>query len=336
MNVGIVRLSSVGDVVHALPLASAFRRGLPGARLSWVAEEREAVLVEGHPDVDLVVRVDTRGWRRLLRRPSSLASAWRALTRAHRELSGLALDVVVDAQGLVKSGTIAAATGAPVRIGFAAGHCREPASALFTNRRVTPPPAARHVVDQYLALLGPVGLGAGAPEFRLPPWPAAARRVDEWLTERGLKPADRLVVVNPGGGRPDKLWPTAAFRAVAAGLAAEPGAHVLVSWGPGERARADAIAAGLDPRVRVAPLTDLPELAAFLGRAALVVAGDTGPLHLAAAAGATCLGLFGPTDAGRNGPYGPRCRALQSPDGTMAGLDPAVVLRAGREMLDAA
>jgi heptosyltransferase-1 len=88
--------------------------------------------------------------------------------------------------------------------------------------------------------------------------------------------------------------------------------------------------------VRLAPLTDIPELAALLRRAALVVAGDTGPLHLAAAAGAACLGLFGPTDADRNGPYGPRCRALQSPDGTMAGLDPAVVLRAGRDMLDAA
>jgi heptosyltransferase-1 len=335
MNLGIVRLSSLGDVVHALPLASALRRGFPGARLSWVAEEREAVLVDGHPDVDLVVRVDTRGWRRLLRRPAGLASAWRALARARRELSGLGLDVAVDAQGLVKSGTIAAATGAPVRIGFAASRCREPASALFTNRRVIPPPAARHVVEQYLALLGPVGLGAGAPEFRLPAWPAAARRVDQWLTERGLKPADRLVVVNPGGGRPEKLWPPAAFRAVAAGLA-ETGRHVLVSWGPGERARADAVAAGLDPGVRLAPLTDIPELAALLRRAALVVAGDTGPLHLAAAAGAACLGLFGPTDADRNGPYGPRCRALQSPDGTMAGLDPAVVLRAGRDMLDAA
>ena len=336
MNVGIVKLSSLGDVVHALPLATALRRGLPGARLSWVAEEREAILVEGHPDVDLVVRVDTRGWRRLLRHPSGLAPAWRALARARRELGGLALDVAVDAQGLLKSGTIAAATRAPVRIGFAAGRCREPASALFANRRVIPPPAARHVVEQYLSLLGPLGLGAGAPEFRLPAWPAAGRRVDEWLAERGIKPADRLVVVNPGAGRPDKRWPTAAFRAVAAALAAEAGAHVLVSWGPGERARADAIAADLAPGVSLAPPTDLPELSALLRRASLVVAGDTGPLHLAAAAGAACLGLFGPTDAVRNGPYGPRGRALQSPDGTMAGLDPATVIAAGREMLDEA
>jgi heptosyltransferase-1 len=336
MNVGIVKLSSLGDVVHALPLATALRRGLPGARLSWVAEEREAVLVEGHPDVDCVVRVDTRGWRRLVRHPSGLAPAWRALARARRELGGLALDVAVDAQGLLKSATIAAATGAPVRIGFAPRCCREPVSALFANRRVIPPSEARHVVEQYLALLGPLGLRAGAPEFRLPSWPAAGRRVDQWLAERSLKPADRLVIVNPGAGRPDKLWPTAAFRAVAAALAAEAAAHVLVSWGPGERARAEAIAGGLAPGVSLAPPTDLPELAALFRRASLVVAGDTGPLHLAAAVGVSCLGLFGPTDAVRSGPYGPRGRALQSPDRTMAGLDPATVIAAGREILDGA
>jgi heptosyltransferase-1 len=332
MNIGIVKLSSLGDVAHALPLVTALRRAEPRARLTWVAEVSEAALVEGHPDLDAVLRVDTRGWRRLARRPAALGTAWRALGRARRDLRGLSLDVAIDAQGLVKSGAITFATGAPVRIGFASARCRERASAVFTNRRVSPPPA-RHVVEQNLALLRPLGIAAG-PEFRLPPWPAAARRVDEWLAEHGLKPADAVVVLNPGAGRPEKLWPSASFRALAAGLAGH--AQVLVVWGPGERVRAEAVASGLGPEVRVAPATDVPELARLLTRASLVVAGDTGPLHIAAAAGAPCLGLFGPTSAARNGPYGPRCRALQSPDGTMTALEPGAVLRVAREMLDAA
>jgi lipopolysaccharide heptosyltransferase I len=336
MRIGIVKLSSLGDVVHALPLATALRRGFPEAWVAWVAEEREAALLDGHPDLDAVARVDTRRWRRLARRPAGLLAAGREIAAARRRLRALDLDVAIDAQGLLKSGAIAAATGARVRIGFGAGHCRERASAAFTHRHVNPPAAARHVVDQYLALLGPLGLGPAAPEFRVPTWPEANQKMRRWLAGRGLEPGDRVVLLNPGAGRPDKRWPAAAFRAVASGLVAHPGATAVVVWGPGEREQADAIAAGLGPAVAVAPPTDLHELAALLRRATLVVAGDTGPLHLAAAVGTACLGLFGPTAARRNGPYGARHRALESPDRTMRGIDPVAVLCAAREMLDAA
>jgi lipopolysaccharide heptosyltransferase I len=336
MRIGIVKLSSIGDVVHTLPLAAALRRDVPGAWVAWVAEEREAALLDAHPDLDAVVRVDTRGWRRRVRRLSGLGPALREVARARRALRALQLDVAIDAQGLVKSGAIVQATGAPVRIGFAVARCRERASALFTNRRVSPGRQAGHVVDQYLTLLDPLGVEPGAPVFRVPEWPAAERRVAGWLAGLGLEPGDRVVVLCPGAGRPDKRWPAAAFRALAAGLRAEPGAAVVVAWGPGERGPADKIAAGLDPGVAVAPATDLHELAALLRRASLVVGGDTGPLHLAAALGTACLGLFGPTPAARNGPYGARSRTLQSTDRTMGGLEPAAVLRAARELLDAA
>lgn len=336
MRIGIVKLSSLGDVVHALPLLAALRGRFPGARLTWVAEVREAALLEGHPDLDAVVPVDTRRWRRLARRPAGLVTAWREAAAVRRALRARALDVAVDAQGLLKSGVFAAASRAPVRIGFGVGRCRERASALFTNCRVHPRPGARHVVDQYLTLLQPLGLGPVTAEFRLPAWPEAERRVERWFADGGLDRGHPVVIVNPGAGRADKRWAPAAFRGLAASLADDGQTRVLVAWGPGEGEVAGAIAAGLGDGVRVAPPTELSDLAALLRRASLVIAGDTGPLHLAAAVGARCLGLFGPTSAERNGPYGPRNRAMQSPDRTMAGLDPAAVLRVAREMLDAA
>jgi heptosyltransferase-1 len=334
LNIGIVKLSSVGDVVHALPLVRALRRCHPGARLAWVVEAREGALLEGHPDLDAVVRIDTRRWRRLARRPGGVLEAWPEIARSLQELRGLRLDVAIDAQGLLKSGLVVAATGAPRRIGFVAAHCRERGAALFTTCRVLPPPTARHVVEQYLTLLGPLGIADASAEFCVPSVPESERRVSEWMTEHGLKVGAHLVAMSPGAGRPDKRWAAASFRRVAQALTAEDGAHVVALWGPGERGQAEEIATGLEHRVTVAPALDLRELAALLRRVALVIAGDTGPLHLGAALGTPCLGLYGPTSAERNGPYGPRCRALQSGDGTMAGLDPSQVLRAAREMLD--
>jgi ADP-heptose:LPS heptosyltransferase len=209
-------------------------------------------------------------------------------------------------------------------------------SALFTNARVAPPASAVHVVHQYLALLAPLGVPCRTPEFRLGAWPAARARMDEFLFEGGVKPGDRLVALNPGAGLPDKRWPVGHFRALAERLAVEAQARSLILWGPEESSLAREIATSLAGRPLLAPPTDLHELAALLRRVSLMVAGDTGPLHLAAAVGAPTLGLFGPTRAARNGPYGARAASLQSATGRMDGLEPGVVFEAAQDLLDAA
>ena len=334
-RIALVKLSSLGDVIHALPVARALRRAYPGAELTWIVEARERAVIEGHPDLDRVLAVDTRRWRRLLRRPAGAREVWREIRQLRASLRAGRFDVALDLQGLVKSGLIAAATGAPVRIGFAAGGCRERLNALFTNRRVLPPPSAAHVVEQYLSLLAPLGLAPGTPEFHVPVRPAADRRMEEFLVEHGVKRGDRLVAINPGASRADKRWPLPHLTALADRLAAECGARILLVWGPQEAHMARQIRDGLSARALLAPPTDLDELAGLLRRAALVVGNDTGPLHLAAALGAPCLGLYGPTRAERNGPYGARCLGLQSPDGTMAGLTPDRVFAAARDLLEA-
>jgi ADP-heptose:LPS heptosyltransferase len=242
-------------------------------------------------------------------------------------------DVAIDLQGLMKSGLLMAYTGAPLRIGFSADHCRERLNCLFTNRRVRPPARAVHVVDQYLSLLVPLGVEPGPVEFHVPIPALAERRMDEFLGEQGVKRHDLLVAINPGAGRDNKRWPVAHFRRLADRLAQEPDVRVLLLWGPDEIHMARQIRDGLHPRAILAPPTDLHELAALLRRSALMVANDTGPLHLAAALGTASVGLFGPTRAERNGPYGPRGRGLQSPDGTMAGLDPQVAIDAALALL---
>jgi len=339
VRVALVKLSALGDVIHALPVARALRRAYPDAELSWLVEAREGAVLREHPDLDHVIPVDTRGWRRR-HRAAGAGSFWSGVRALRGQLRSRRFDVAVDAQGLLKSGLITRLTGAPVRVGFGAARCKERLSALFTNRHVIPPPGAFHVVDQNLALLGALGVAAGAPEFLIPPRPDAQRRMDEFLVEAGWKPGDRLVALNPGAGQPGKQWAPERFAAVGERLGAEAAARVLLLWGPAESHLARQIALGTRgagsaaARPLLAPPTDLDELTALLRRAHLMVAGDTGPLHLAAALGTPALGLFGPTSAARNGPYGPRCRGLQSPDGTMGGLTPEVVLAAAVALLE--
>lgn len=325
MNIAIVKLSSLGDVVHALPVAATLRARQAGARIAWVVERREAAVLAGHPALDEIITVDTRAWRRF----GGLGAAVGTL----RGLAAVRFDVAIDLQGLIKSGVLMALTRAPRRLGFAARDCREPLSALFTNRRLARP-AGRHVVEQYLALLEPLGLGAPVIEFRLPSDPGSEAQVDAFFEAAGLKPRDRVVVLNPGAGRPDKRWPVDRFHTLACRLADESVARVVVVWGPGEAEAARTIAEGADgERVTTAPPTDLGQLIAVLRRASVVVAGDTGPLHLAAALGRPCVGMYGPTAPWRNGPYGPGHRTLQGVKGQIASVQVDSVFRAVVELL---
>jgi len=287
----VVRLSSMGDVIHALPLAR--NAALAGAEVGWAIEPAFAGLLEGDPDVSRILLADTRGWRR---RPLA-ASTRGAIGRLAAEARAFAPDFVLDPQGLFKSAVVARLARAPV-VGFSARARREPLSAVLAGVRVAPGPDARHVVDRNLALLAPAGIPIRerAPDARhllRPPRPAAEDFV------ASLPPA--YAVLHPGAARPEKTWGEERFATLARALAAR-GVAPVVSWGPGEAARADRLAA-LAPETRRPPLLDFAGLARLCARARLFVGGDTGPLHLADAVGTPNVALFGPTDPESNGPY---------------------------------
>lgn len=331
MNVAIVKLSSLGDIVHALPVASALRSARPHARISWLVEARHAPVLAGHPAITDVIVVDTRQWRRA-RTPVAIARALGAIGDLRRQLRAHRFDVAVDLQANLKGGVVTFATGAPTRIGFVMSRCRERADALFTNRRVLPSPRARHVVGQYLSLLGALGIDPPARgRFDLPVDAAAEHTIDAALAAAGLKPRDRLVILNPGAGRAGKKWPVEQFAELATRIARDGVGRVMTLWGPGELDAAEAISRG--GRAVLAPATDIPGLVALLRRTSVLVAADTGPLHIAAALGVPCVGLFGPTSAIRNGPYGDMHRTLQAPDGRVASIEVAAVLHAVTETL---
>jgi heptosyltransferase-1 len=249
----VLRLSALGDVVHTIPAVVSLKEK---ADVTWVVEAPYAELVE------IVAGVKTIPVR--MKKDPKTAFA------AIRQMRGS--DASIDFQGLIKSAVLPWAAHVPERTGFAKDAIREKPALLFTNKHVKVD-TTRHVIEQNLELAG-VTYGEGN-------WNAFVTPID----------AHGAIVLLPGAGKPNKLWPHFAL------LAKEIGPRALVVWGPGERELEEATGA------RLAPPTNLRELAWILQKAEVVIGGDTGPLHLADALGTKVIGLYGPTDARRNGPY---------------------------------
>ena len=332
-TVAIIRLTSLGDVIHTLPVAHALRRHCPTARVVWIVEEREQALVRHNPVVDEVVVGPTRRWRRALRTPTGALQVWREWRRVRDQLRSLHLDVAIDVQGLLKSAHFTLLTRAPTRIGFDHRYARDPLSAVFATHRVRPPSGAAHVVEQNVSLLRPLGISNPEIAFPLPTVPASDVWAEALLRSHGIKPWDRLVALLPATRRPAKQWPAAHFRGLAERLAQVGGVRILIVGGPAEVELLERIGQGLDG----APITTgdgaIPDLVALLRRVSVAVGNDTGPVHVAAAIGIPTVGLFGPTRSERNGPYGPRAHAIQSPTRRMADISIDTVFRAVADAL---
>ncbi len=320
-RIAIVRFTSLGDVVHTLPVAAAIRHHEPGARIIWLVEENEQILLRDNPVVDDVVIVPLRRWREEVTSSSRWRTIRHELATLRRTLRDLQIDVTIDVQGWGhKTSPFVRLTRAPMRVGFDRHYARDPLSTLFTTVHVTPPPTARHVVDLNLALLGPLDITATATRFPLPPFADAESRIATWFRDRAIR-TPRLVALLPSTRGPQKLWPAESFNELARRLLASGDTTVLILGGPGEEDRLERVRAGLPAdRAIVWAGGPVPELTAILRRTNLVIGNDTGPLHLAAAHDVPALGLFGPTRGERNGPYGPLGAFIQSPTGRMADI----------------
>jgi lipopolysaccharide heptosyltransferase I len=306
----LVRLSAIGDCLHAVPVLVALRKALPNAWIGWALEKGPHSLLRGHPMVD---RFHVYPRHAFKRREGSLLDRVRLLRAFRKELRETRYEAAVDLQGLTKSGLVAWWSGAPRRVGFRGEDSRE-LNCLLTNLRVRVPERAVHVVDRNLSLLGALGIEPPVrAEWVMPPYASEQKEMDAFLGSCGIREGSAFAVVNPGATWKTKLWPDERFGEVTRGLARERGRTVVVTWaGDEERAAAERIVAmGREPgpgktgdRAFVAPSTDLRQLAAIVSRAELFVGNDTGPLHLAVAMGVPCVAVFGASDPARNGPYG--------------------------------
>jgi heptosyltransferase I len=285
----IVRLGALGDIVHGAAAAAALRAAYPDARLDWLVDVRHRHLLDLVPILSHRIAIDTRAWRG----PTGVPSVVRALR-------AVGYDFAIDLQGLLKSAMLAHLSGAQRVIGFTRSQVREGLASAFYNIAIDPGPA-RHVIDRGLALAAAAGASTTARTFpfTVPQSDAPARA----RAALGLAEGESIAVLNPGGAWPNKRWPADRFGALAQALRDRAGLRSIVLWGPGEEALARAVCEASGGAAAPAPRTTLDDLVAIVARARLVVSGDTGPLHLAAAVGAPIVGLYGPTDPARNGPW---------------------------------
>lgn len=286
----IVRLGSLGDIVHAVPAAAALARAWPGAAIDWLTAPGYRELVGMVRGLRRIVTVDTR---RLTGADGLLATV--------RALRATRYDAVLDLQGLLKSAVLARLAGGRRTLGFSRRDLREPMAAAWYGETVDVS-GATHVIHKGLALVRAIGGAAGASAY-LPAFPLDVPELPAVQALVARTAPGGYALLNPGAAWPNKQWPVERFGAVAQALRRERALASVVLWGPGERARAEAVVDASGGAAELAPPATIPGIAALAKQARLVVSGDTGPLHLAAAVGTPAVALFGPTRAERNGPW---------------------------------
>jgi len=281
----VVRLGSLGDIVHTFPAVSGLRESFPHAEIVWLTHPKWEGLVRASNLGNDVWTVDTRDW--------PLVRGILARVRRHRFLAG------IDYQGLWKSAAIPFFGGVPRRIGFSSATIREAGVPLLYNDRVRVN-ASAHVADQNGELSVRAGARRATAGVNMSVRAQDESTVKGFLREAGV---DEYIVLSPGGGWQSKCWPAERYGALAMRITEEFHMRCVINAGPGDEGAVESVMA-VAGAARPVPYTgNLGELMALLKNAQAVVAGDTGPLHLADALGAPVVAIFGPTDPARNGPY---------------------------------
>jgi heptosyltransferase I len=296
----VIKPSSLGDIVHSLPILPALRVLFPSSQISWVVNAAFRSLLDGHPDVNRVIAFDRGG-------SGISARGVAATTQLCARLLAEKYDLTIDLQGLLRSGLMTAATRAGVRVGMA--DAREGARWFYTHRV----PASRrelHAVDRVLRVVAALGLEGFEPSFQVPVGDHDRRWARETLA---AVPRPRLIL-NLGARWITKRWPPEHFAELARRAVAEFGAGLISVGSPADipLVAAFRIALGPLPLLDLSGQTTLLQLSALARNSDLFVSNDTGPLHLAAASGASVVGIYTCTSPRLTGPYGPHATTVQS------------------------
>jgi len=311
LRVLIVKTSALGDVVHALPVLAYLRSAVENIEIDWLVEAAFAPVLENHPFISKVIPVATRQWRG--------PGGHRRAVRELRELGALfherVYGVAVDLQGNSKSGLFTLFSRAPKRYGFGLDAAREWPNLFATNHHVPLGASDRHITDRYLRIVRTAFPGGTEPPPTGPLFASkeAAAWAAKWLCEKGLSPAG-FALFHPGTTWNTKRWALFCWRQLARATTLDLRTPVVLSWGSDEELQTcRAVAGSAADGCLLAPRMSLRRFLGLLHHARLVVGGDTGPVHLAAALGIPTISLFRATDSLRNGPRGPKHRAFQSP-----------------------
>jgi heptosyltransferase I len=285
-SICIVMMSAVGDAVHVLPVINAIKRHRPSARITWVLQPGPASLVRGHSAVDDIVIFER-------------SQRWRAFTDVRRALQQRQFDLLIDLQVYFKAGLVTALSGAPVRLGFDRARARD-FNWLFTNRRI-PVNRVQHVQDQYFEFLEELGISPDPIEWGLGPWDDEREWQSEWVA-RVARPYAAIVV---GTSKPDKDWIPERWAQVCDLLESKYGLHAVLVGAESarEKVAAEQIVSSARRKPEVALGSGLRRLVSILDAASVVIAPDTGPLHMSVALDRPVVSLIGYSDPRRTGPY---------------------------------
>jgi lipopolysaccharide heptosyltransferase I len=295
----LVRLGALGDIVHAIPVAAALRRAFPSARIDWLVSAKHREVLDLVPVVNRRIVVNDR-------QTATVGAEGLHLLSAVGTLRNARYDVAFDLQGLIKSAIIARATGAGRVIGFSKKYLREPLASMFYTETHDPGgegiyarSETRHVVEINLGLLQAIDLSVAKPEF-----PIEIVKSDVADRMRDAT-GGRYALLNPGAAWPNKRWPPDRLASLAVALRERHQLMSVVLWGPGERELAQAVVEGARGSAVMTAETKIADVVALSRGALVIVSGDTGPTHLAAAVGTPIVGIYGPTRPERNGPWLP-------------------------------
>jgi len=301
MRILLVKLSAIGDVVHTLPALAALRKRYPDAHLSWLVDEAASDLLCSHPMLNEVIIYPRRRFGEF----SSNLRQWPRLIKEARSfinyLRSKSYDVVIDFQGLLKSGVLTWLSRGTCKLGFAGG--REGSSIFLTDKLPCYDPD-EHAVLRYLRLASHLDADIEKPEFPLAIGKADTEKASQLLEEAGAGNC-RILCLNPGATWETKRWAPKGFAKVADSCFERWDMVTIIIGGPGDKILASNIAMfAKHPVIDFTGRTSLRTLTALYQRVGAVVSTDTGPMHLAAAAGAPLVALFGPTAPWRTGPFG--------------------------------
>lgn len=312
MKILIVKLGSIGDVVHAMPAVATLRRHLPDARIDWLVERYARPVLNHGRNLDRVIEIDTIRWRRSF----NSRQTWLEIFDRLNALKSEHYDVVFDFQGLWKSAFIAWLAQGKCLVGAERDRMRESLAAVFYSQRIPVPRHRENVVYEHLRLVDGFLKGAGIASredgepsgltFQVEFDRLYSSEDEEWVeAELRQRRLGEFVILNPGAKWKSKLWPAENYALLALRIRKESKFQVVISIGPDEQRLAEDITARVPTGLVEVVSTNLNRLAAFAAKARLFVGPDTGPFHIAVAVGTPVVGLFAPTDPVRNGSYRP-------------------------------
>jgi heptosyltransferase I len=300
-NILIVKLSAIGDVIHALPVAAALKQSNPDCRITWLVEKPAYDLLTNNPNIDEIIIFDKPKFK-------SISGLLKNGPELSTLLKSRKFDLAIDLQGLFKSAALTYLCGAPVRVGY----CDMRELSWLVSKPICGAQKNEHVIERYLDVVRELGCQVIQPVWNIAATEAEKESVEEILACEGILKGTKFIVVAPGTNWASKCWAPEKYAGVAAVLDQEYDIVPVIIGGPKDSELARIIKKKCNRAIDLCGKTTLKQLSYVTQKSALFIGGDTGPMHLAVSMNAPVIALFGPTDPQRNGPYGQKNTVIHS------------------------